>query len=447
MLPAANEAGDGHMQQLLKTEILGPAVPAEALEFAREFKGSEPFPHVVIPEFFNPEFCQRLLDDFPTFDPEAARNEMGNRGGKAIQTAVRDISPAYRELDDYIQTPEFLDVISKITGIPNLLYDPEYTGGGTHDNQNGQGLDPHVDFNYHPRTGWHRRLNLIVYLNPEWEESWGGNFDLHLNPWEPAEDRITTVLPLFNRGVIFETSERSWHGFEPIRLPAGRTDLSRKSFAIYLYTKERPPEEVAAAHATVYVPRGLPDDVAVDQILGETNYELVKQRFTLHRNMIRFLYQREQRFSRQMDSLRYALDEARASQRLALQGYAVQPGPPSGLWPDQWASEEVRFQLVPTRRVDGLELELLVPAELDGPQVLEITAGEWSYTEKISPGDHLVLHLPIRAEEGEVVEITMHANETWHPKSTGESGDDRHLAFRILDARLIHEPETAADPE
>src|SRR5439155_21312235 len=132
----------------------------------------------------------------------------------------------------------FAEWVSEVTGIPGVLYDPEYVGGGTHENRAGQDLDPHVDFNFHPRRGWHRRLNLIVYLNHEWHEAWGGTLELHSDPWlPPEENRVKRILPLANRAVLFETSERSWHGFERLTAPPGRAELSRKSLAIYLYTR------------------------------------------------------------------------------------------------------------------------------------------------------------------------------------------------------------------
>jgi hypothetical protein len=424
--------------ELLKTEILNPGLRRQTSALANEFAKAEPYRHVVIPEFFSEEFCRLLLDDFPAFNEDFARNEMGTVGGKAKRSAVRDISTAYREVDDFIQASEFLDLISDITGIPDLLYDPEYTGGGTHENLDGQGLDPHVDFNFHPRTGWHRRLNLIVYLNPEWDESWGGNFDLHSNPWEPARDRVKTVLPLFNRSVIFETSERSWHGFAPIKLPEAHKHASRKSFAIYLYTKERPQEETAAAHATVYVPRAMPESVRPEEVLSEEDYNRVNQRFNLHRKMLQFLYQREQRFSRQIDTLRYALDEAQRSQRLELQGYAVQTKSPDGIWPDRWVSSEVMFEFSPTKPMRGLQLEVMAPPQLESPQVLEITAGEWHDSQELQPGQRHVLQLPINADAGATVKVTMRASVGWCAKDHGVSEDNRSLAYRILSAVIEH---------
>jgi hypothetical protein len=145
-------------------------------------------------------------------------------------------------------------------------------GGGTHENREGQDLDPHVDFNRHPREPWHRRLNLIVYLNREWEDTWGGSLELHSDPRSP-DDRVTLVTPLFNRCVIFETTEWSWHGFGRITLPPERRALSRKSIALYFYTRDRPAEELADAHSTIYVDRPLPDRFRAGFTLDERDVE------------------------------------------------------------------------------------------------------------------------------------------------------------------------------
>jgi hypothetical protein len=198
------------------------------------------------------------LEEFPAFDKRAAMNENGEIGGKATQEKMQRLGPSYQHLDEIVQSQTFRNLIGEITGIPELQYDPHYFGGGTHENRQGQDLDPHVDFNYHPISRQHRRLNLIVYLNPEWQDGWGGSLQLHKDPYlEQEHDDIVTLTPLFNRCVIFETTESSWHGFDRINLPADRQDLSRKSFALYYYTDTRPAEQTAEEHSTVYVERHL----------------------------------------------------------------------------------------------------------------------------------------------------------------------------------------------
>ena len=154
-----------------------------AEELRHRFSSAAPFPHLVLDELLEPDLLRRLYDEFPSFDEQRAANELGHIRGKAVQEQISAISPAYRELHQVIQTPEFLQAISEITGIDDLLFDPEYFGGGTHENLTGQELHYHVDFNYHPIRKWHRRLNLIIFLNHEWRREWGGNLQLHRDAW------------------------------------------------------------------------------------------------------------------------------------------------------------------------------------------------------------------------------------------------------------------------
>lgn len=226
--------------------------------YRKEFLNADPFKHVLIPNFFHDDVVKKILKQFPKPNPEEMINEYGEPSQKFACPDVRNIGPIYRKIDNLIRTPKFAEMMKKLTGIDDLLYDPEYHGAGTHDNFSGQGMDPHVDFNLHRSTGYHRRINAIIYLNEEWEEEWGGCLQVHKNPWDPANDYTKTFLPLKNHCVLFETNEISWHGFKPVTHPTN-PNISRKSFTIYMYTKERPVTEVAEKHATVYVPRPLPD--------------------------------------------------------------------------------------------------------------------------------------------------------------------------------------------
>ena len=124
------------------------------------------------------------------------RGEVGEKCRKFVCHDVRSIGPTYRLVDDYVSSPEFARVMERVTGIQNLLYDPGYHGGGTHDNLPGQGMLAHVDFNLHHTTGYHRRCNAIIYLNKEWNEQWGGNLELHTDPWDFENDQIVSYPPL-----------------------------------------------------------------------------------------------------------------------------------------------------------------------------------------------------------------------------------------------------------
>jgi len=281
------------------TTGLAPGLTARADALAREFAAAAPFRHVVIDPFLDPAFLEDLMREFPPFDPRQALNETGEVAGKAVVSNLSGIGPAYARFDRLMRDPEFLELTARITGIPHLLYDPDYIGGGTHENLHGQELDTHVDFNFHPQTHTHRRLNLILFLNREWQESWGGCLELLRDPWEPD---CKSVVPLANRAVIFETTEASWHGFRKIQLPPGQ-NTSRRSIAVYFYTREAPPHGASPSHATFYYQRPMPPHIKAGYTMQEEDVREIATLFARRDQYIRFLYQREMEFSQALSNL------------------------------------------------------------------------------------------------------------------------------------------------
>jgi Rps23 Pro-64 3,4-dihydroxylase Tpa1-like proline 4-hydroxylase len=249
---ASNTPGEGW---------LNPDVFRKAESMQNSFQSAMPFPHIEIDNFLRADAAESLLKDFPAFESGNYLNEFGLPGLKSIKPDLRSISPMYASFWKYLGSAEFLHTMSKITGIPNLLADPTMFGGGTHENKHGQNLNIHVDFNYNRNRRWHRRVNVLLYMNKQWENHWGGRIELHKNPWEPtSEDTHRTYNISFNKAVLFATSEISWHGFRAIQLPEHiRPYVSRKLISIYLYTRERPAAETAPPHSTFYVPDKAPE--------------------------------------------------------------------------------------------------------------------------------------------------------------------------------------------
>jgi Rps23 Pro-64 3,4-dihydroxylase Tpa1-like proline 4-hydroxylase len=131
-----------------------------------------------------------------------------------------------------------LKAMSSLFSIAKIIPDPYFSGGGLNVTKPGGLLDVHVDGNYHDATGLNRRLNAILYLNPNWAEDWGGEFGLYD---ENGNKCLKTVAPLFNRLVIFDTHDKSFHGLpNPLNFPEGE---ERKSIILYYYTKEKRPSE------------------------------------------------------------------------------------------------------------------------------------------------------------------------------------------------------------
>jgi Rps23 Pro-64 3,4-dihydroxylase Tpa1-like proline 4-hydroxylase len=426
------------MARTLRADAFMSAIANQVLgtasEYARQFQAADPFRHVVIDDFLETEFAERLRADFPAFEDRHALNEMGHLGGKAVRMDVRDISDSYRDLDRHLQSAEFLDFVSNVTGIPDLLYDPDYLGGGTHENRHGQELDAHVDFNYHPRTKWHRRLNLIIYLNEVWDAAWGGELELHSDPWDAATNRSLSVSPALNRAVVFETTETSWHGFSRIELPEHRRGDSRKSFAIYLYTKERPAQETAPPHATIYVPELMPVAWQVGRNLGEEDIRDLRNRFARLRTQLRYLYDREKKFGAQIAEMEQAIHEYRDSQRIELQGYATQPRPAIGIWMDRWVSDDLTVNLLPTRKVSTLNLVVWAPPQIQGDQELHIELAGKRFVQSLGKGVSTPISLAIKAAKGDEMILRIRATNTWIPAASADSGDARKLSYRLLSA-------------
>ncbi|MFI4920995.1 MAG: 2OG-Fe(II) oxygenase, partial [Gammaproteobacteria bacterium] len=128
---------------MISSEILG-----RSAAIRQSYETAKPFRHVCLEGFLEASMAERLLAEFPAFDAKHAKSEMGKAGGKAVVTDLPGIGPAYKEFYAYMRSRQFLDAMSDMLGIPELLFDPGMYGGGTHENLDGQELDPHIDFNY-----------------------------------------------------------------------------------------------------------------------------------------------------------------------------------------------------------------------------------------------------------------------------------------------------------
>jgi len=217
----------------------------------------EPFKHVVLDNFFPEDFAKNLLERFPDIN-----SPIWERTNDAdIEVKLRTMWKSEFDIPDVIvdavrilNSSLMLSSMSDLFGIEKIMPDPYFSGGGLNVTVSGGLLDVHVDGNYHDASGLNRRLNAIVYLNPEWQDGWGGEFGLYDST---GDNLIKKVAPLYNRLVIFDTNDYSYHGLpDPLNFPK---DKVRKSIILYFYTKEpRPSTQIAveAPHSALWKKRG-----------------------------------------------------------------------------------------------------------------------------------------------------------------------------------------------
>jgi Rps23 Pro-64 3,4-dihydroxylase Tpa1-like proline 4-hydroxylase len=222
-----------------------------------------PFPHVLIDDFLEVDFAREVLRSWPSY-ADAAR--MGkefrsiNERNKVQVTDSDQFPPALQDLNSALASPEFIETVSTVFGIPKLLPDAELVGGGLHQTGPRGRLDVHVDFNYIEARKLHRRLNILIYFNEGWLPEWGGQLEL----WNRDVSKcVHSFDPGFNRCVIFETSEISYHGVSEVRCPRNAV---RRSFAGYYYTEAAPAHWTGKSHTTVFKAR--PEELVKNQLMN-----------------------------------------------------------------------------------------------------------------------------------------------------------------------------------
>lgn len=195
--------------------------------FAEEFRSAAPFPLLVIDDFLETAAADAVLSEFPY--PEAMPKSRDYVfGDKHELSSVAEQGPASRRLYEALMGEQFRLFLCALTG-KELFVDPAFHGGGFHQSGDGGYLDTHVDFNVHPlHNDWLRTLNILLYLNKDWRDEYDGRLLIKAH----LDDEPRAIEPLFNRGVIMISDERTYHGFRKMTLPPG---VTRKSIATYAY--------------------------------------------------------------------------------------------------------------------------------------------------------------------------------------------------------------------
>jgi hypothetical protein len=218
-------------------------------KLATLYRAAEPFPHVVIDNLIpDQSVIDAVLAEFPA---PGSLDWIHYQQATEKKLASRDdaqLGPTTRHVLQQFNSSTFCAFLERLTGIEGLVPDPYFWGGGLHQIEPGGYLKIHSDFNWYERLKLDRRLNVLLYLNRNWQEEYAGHLELWSRDIRRCEQKI---LPIANRCVIFSTASTSYHGHpDPLTCPEGWT---RKSLALYYYSNGRPQDE--KTYSTVFQAR------------------------------------------------------------------------------------------------------------------------------------------------------------------------------------------------
>ena len=191
--------------------------------------------------FFDQRFLDEIAEDFPDLAKlDASQKYMNKNEIKFANNNFNSFPASIKKLIEFLNSDYFLNFLQKLTSIKEkLIIDPELNGGGLHEIKKGGVLKIHTDFNKHPRKDLDRRLNVLIYLNKNWNFEYGGDLELWDKDLKECKKKVS---PNFNKIVVFSTNDYSYHGHpEPVNCPVGK---SRKSLALYYFSKGRPLSEL-----------------------------------------------------------------------------------------------------------------------------------------------------------------------------------------------------------
>lgn len=218
------------------------------LDYYKEsYKNAKPFEYVIINNFFDDTYANSIYENFPLPSDNNNWHRYCNPFENKYSLNNFENHPKIGELFELLSEDSFISNMRHITSITDLEKDPHLHGAGVHIYPNNGKLDMHLDYNIHPITKKERRLNLIIYMNKDWKEEYGGKIELY----NTNMIKITEEMPSFNTAIIFKTCDISYHGLpKPIKCP---DDIFRKSIAIYYVSNPR--DNITERYKAEYFPQ------------------------------------------------------------------------------------------------------------------------------------------------------------------------------------------------
>jgi Rps23 Pro-64 3,4-dihydroxylase Tpa1-like proline 4-hydroxylase len=211
-------------------KLINPNALVDLDRLAADYESAEPFPHLVIDDFLLPEAAEAIHAEVRG---TATNINVSNEITQHLKTATNDwnaFGPRTLALINYFNSAGFIAPLETIAGIDGLFGDPWLEGGGIHQTVRGGFLKMHTDFNWNPKLRADRRINILYYLNKDWQPDHKG--ELIISRLGEKNQRV--IAPIFNRLVIFNTNDTTLHGHPfPLKFPE---NYSRASVAMYYYS-------------------------------------------------------------------------------------------------------------------------------------------------------------------------------------------------------------------
>lgn len=213
---------------------------------------TNPFTHFIIDNFLPEKLALKLSNEFMDYN---SPNWFVYDNPLEIKKSCNNFyffPPETYQFFQYLNSPTFLSFLHELTGRNDIYPDIGLHGAGWHIQGRGSKLNVHLDYSIHPKLKMQRKFNLIYYLTPNWNAEWGGNLELwsHNHENKQPKELVTTLENKFNRVVLFDASQNSWHGFsKPIDCP---DNTYRKSIAMYYLVP--PQQDVDERNRALYAP-------------------------------------------------------------------------------------------------------------------------------------------------------------------------------------------------
>jgi len=214
------------MENFINPKHLGEST---VTSYHTQFKQAKPWNYVVLKDFLTKEFADSLSNNFPPVDQFNVKRKSYNEA-KAEEYHLERFHPDFTKLRDFLNSPAMSEWMGKVTGIKGMTSTYDALGTGLHQGVNGSFVDVHLDLNMNPGQNIQRHVNLLIYLNQNWKEEYGGALEVWDKDVKVCHDK---VYPYHNTALIMITNDESYHGYSKISIPE---DERRKSVYCYYYT-------------------------------------------------------------------------------------------------------------------------------------------------------------------------------------------------------------------